>query len=1211
MNKNTIITCTNYTHLHWLLLIPLYLFSLPSFAIDLAKVTIDDKNILLLDSYLNKKPLLPALDTYSEDDILMVAVEPLFDSLALRYQREEKALLLFKDDTNVTLTLGNNSVSQGYWADDGYYLYIDHRTLSQLFNIEISYNTATLTLEITGKDYLFPIQKLSLLAKQRQLEQSAVGINKQLNAQSNLLKDQYRLFTIPHGSFSLNANSNSDKVNSFNYTVQTVSDFLYHSTSLTVNDTSIGEATGRLNFSRYKSLPDELIVGAFDMYTFGDINSISDNLTTSTQSGLGVLFSRAPKQYRNRNIGTTITEVARPGWDAELYRNGQFIELKKVPLDGNLVFEDVETQYGNNRYEIKLYGPFGEKEVRYQNLTLDDNALAEGEIAYNFYGLDNSMRLINNQHDDSFTLNNSGAAINYGITNHWLMGLNVSLTKDNAQGSQQYITLRNALAFPGLLFNNEVSFQKNSVSEDAFPISQFNDNRGYAQITSLSGNAFGQDTFNLIYESSDNYQSSRINSANIKRHYADFTYSGNIDFWNYNLGVGYTDINDNKTWQARNSISRNILGINFSNNIYYNRNEFDNMSSASWNGTFVAAGAITNDIRLSSAIDYRLDAGEAIRNASVSLGWNDRFNLYHNFRGTYQLQEAASKWQLNYNLSWNSDKFQLQLATNYNAESDWSVGLGIRFFLGYDYHNQKAIFSNQLASNSATINSHSYLDRNPNGWRDEGDLDLQGVKFSGSPAWQQLSSGKEGHTILPGVATDVPFKFNAQWEYGTKALAKDFIIYTHPGAYIDINMPFYVTTDFSGFITKLDYYQKQIPLTGVMLEILNSTGETIGLSSTDIDGYYQFASVLPGIYHIRISQDYLLQSGYTGKVVGYNVTTPASGGIVELDSITLQKVKLSQQKMPERLINSYTDASNTQANIWIESDDPNHGKVFSMESTRQYSTQQSSLEPDSLPNKPITRLDAPKKPVSRIINPQQPISRTTLPVTPVQRNSLPITPITRSYLPVEPVTREIITPPSNEEIETRQSAVENEVKEITAKADLQQSANKVPPQLKKFTIQLGVYSNFTWAEQALNNLNHLSKSATILIFEQQGKTQYKLLLSEFSTAEQAKEFAESNLPQTTNYLIRYLPSQATTEQNFVIQLISGMNRRTVLASANKIKAISKLYLAEKQLNGKTWYCLISRPYKNRYVAEQALLTSKLSAWVTDSATFNNVIAVSL
>jgi len=1112
----------------------------PSLARDLSKVSINSDEILLLDTFLDNKPLISALDAYIVNDELMIAVDPLFDSLVLRYIREKNLLRIWKDQNIIDLKLSNKN-SSGHWTDDGFYLYVDHNTLSQLFDVSISYNTSTLKLEITTNKFQFPNQKLEALSYQRLMEQSSIGSNiKTLNG-ANLLADQYRLFTLPHGSFSLNTSidktsADNSKETSFNYSVQTVSDFLYHSANLTITDYKAKEATGRLNFSRYKSLPNELIAGAFDKYSLGDINSISDNLTNNTQSGLGFIFTRAPAQYRTRNVGTTITEVARPGWDAELYRNGQFIELKKVPLDGNLIFEDVKTEYGSNRYEIKLYGPFGEKEIRNQYLTLDRNALSKGEVAYSFYGLDDAKQLINNQSNDDFDINNAGASFSYGITDNWLIGFNYASKKNNNNENEQLFTLKNSLAFPGLLFNNEISVQQG---------------QGYAQISSLSGNAFGQDTFNFIFESSNDYHSDRIQSAGIERQYADLSYNGNPDLWHYSLGLSYLNSDNNKSWQARNTTSKNIAGINFSNNLLYNQNIFDDNTLSSWNGSFVAAGSLSQNIRMSAVMEYRPDQSSAIQSTSVTLAWHDKFDFYHNLRGTYNLQQATNKWRANYNLSWNSDKFQLQLATSYDENSNWSVGLGIRFFLGYDHHNKKVLLSNQLSSNSATLNSYSYLDRNPNGWRDEGDWDLAGVKFTGIPAWDTLESGENGRAILPGVSTNVPFKFNAKWEYGTKAVANNFLIYTHPGAYIDVNMPFYVTTDFSGFIFKVNYYKEQSPLTGVVIELLNNTDKVIDITSSDVDGYYQFANLTPGRYKIRITPEYLNQSGYTSNTIGYQFSTPSIGGIIDLPAIIIKKLPISQQKSAESIISIDVSTLSSEANIWLDSDNPNYGKVYSLSPSGNYSTQQKTFEPDALPNTPATRGILPARPISREQLPTQPVSRASLPSTQYENSQLFVQPITRNELPIQYASSQpSVQPITRSELPTQ-------------------------PIVRAF-------------------LPTLPKMRSV--------SPIKLATQEQVDNSKKSQLAEPEIKNDLN---------ATSQQGYVIQFIAGQNKLKILASATSITQADKVFFAEKQINGKVWYCLISQTFIDKNLAKKYLNASGLpaSAWLVKKTNFDNIIAL--
>ena len=907
-----------------------------------------------------------------------------------------------------------------------------------------------------------------------------------------------------------------------------------------------------------------------------------------------------------------------------------------------MVFEDVETQYGNNRYEIKLYGPFGEKEVRNQYLTLDKSALAQGEMAYNFYGLDDSRRLINNQSQDSFSLNNTGASVSYGITDYWLMGFNYTSRKESSAQNEQLFTLKNSLAFPGLLFNNEISLQAD---------------HGYAQTTSLSGNAFGQDTFNFVVESSDDYQSDRIHSANIKRQFADFSYSGNANPWHYSVGGSYLDRENNKSWQARNIMSRYIAGINFSNSLLYNQSIFDKNTATSWNGTLVAAGSLSQAIRMSAAIDYRPDQSKLIQNGSVTIGWHDDLDLYHNLRGIYNFQHPSNQWQLNYNLSWSSDQFQLQLSTNYDEQSNWSVGLGVRFFLGYDHHNEKIIFSNQLSSNSATLNSHSYLDRNPNGWRDEGDLDLAGVKFTGIPAWSELASGDKGRTILPGVSTNTPFKFNAHWEYGTKAVASNFLIYTHPGAYIDVNMPFYVTSDFSGFVFKVNYHNEQSPLIGVLFELLDNNDKVVAITSSDVDGYYQFSNLTPGNYQVRIAPEYLNQSGYTGSTIGYQFSTPSTGGIINLPMLTIKKRPTNQKKQAELIRLVDINGLDREANVWLDTDHQHYGKVYSLASSGDYSTQKKAVGPDALPDTPTTRTilpvqpehraQLPNQPAVRTNSPLAPITRSRLPVQPIVRSSSPLTPMTRAQLPVQPITRSnspiqpIVRAVLPMELSTYKQANHTDSVERTknlAVIEKLNGDNAAPvngerestilasPDNIVFTLQLGVFSTNAAAKAMLDELKALPGSAFVYPDNGKDKPLFRIFIGKFQSHQQALSYQKNSLPLAINSFIRSMPKQSTIDssqelvkaqvksnsvftKSYVIQLVAGQNKSKVLASATSITSIGEVFFAEKKVNGKIWYCLISQRFNNKERAQQHLEASGRSAWLVSQAEFNNITSL--
>jgi hypothetical protein len=1108
MNKNKLMPYKILFLVRHLFVIFILLFwSSISFSAQLHKLTIND-NFLLLDTYLDKDQVSSSIDAYSIDGKLLLAVQPLFDVLTLRNSITSKELNVWKENTLYSFELVDKAKvnADGFWIDDGYYLFIDSETLSNLFNVEISYSKSNLKLHITTSDYKFPKQQLAKLSLQRLLSRNGNKANYSDLLNEDIIEDEYRLFTLPHGSFSTNLNSDSDDNTSLNYSLQTVSDFLYHSTNITITDTNKQDLTGSVRFSRYKTKPNEMIFGAFDRYSFGDVSATGRNLTTSTRSGLGVVFSRAPETYRNRNVGITLEETAIPGWSAELYRNGQFIELKVVPADGNLIFDDVETQYGNNRYEIKLYGPFGEENIITRYYNIDSNALSAGQMAYSFYGVDHNKRIINDQSESGFSITDSGFTFDYGISDSWLLGLSAIQSTTNVNDKKQsFVTLKNAFVLPGYLFENEVSAQNEA---------------GYSQISTLTGNAYGRDTFSVIYQSADDFKSNRINSADSRWHNIYANYAGflpSLGSLGYGIGVGYNTIKDDVSiddtlgkednhWQFNQRLSKSFGGVSVTNTLYYNRyeqlefetiTEEDKINNArvlleNWSGNLGLGGSLTNNVRLNAGIQYKPDNDrDIIQSGNITLSWfNSRF--YHSLRGIYYLADTNNKWQLGYNMSWNNRYFSSNLSSTYNAEDEWTIGLGFNLFFGYDYHNKTMRISNDISSGSASINTYSYLDRNPNGWRDESDWDLEGVSFTGNSAWKDIKSGENGRVVVPGVSTNTPFQFNASWEYGTSTLQKDYVLYTHPGAYVDVNIPFYITTDISGFVYVTNSENEDRPLAGAILYIQNNFGEIIKEVNTDQDGFYEARSLKPGRYQVAILPEYLDKSGFTANNVGFEFTTSSKGGFVELDDIKLTLSDNNGQRKTQTLQLLRLNANNSGQQVWLDEEDPLSRQIYSLPVRSNFQAQQRYSQPNKLPVTPKLRDYSA--------------------INPVQRNELPIKPIERAESIIKVQERAYLPEALSRTLESVKASELNEnLTSLSVKASPQKSVNNNNNRALGFVIQLAAHN---YRENALTAAKQLNSSIPLYIAEKEikGVKKYCIISQTYVDYQTAKgRLANNNL----------------------------------------------------------------------------------------------------
>ena len=92
----------------------------------------------------------------------------------------------------------------------------------------------------------------------------------------------------------------------------------------------------------------------------GDVSTFSTPLVSQSVAGRGALLTNRPVERPDNFDRTSFRGELPSGWDAELYRNGQLLAFAENRTDGRFEFIDVPLLYGQNRFEIVLYGPQGQ-----------------------------------------------------------------------------------------------------------------------------------------------------------------------------------------------------------------------------------------------------------------------------------------------------------------------------------------------------------------------------------------------------------------------------------------------------------------------------------------------------------------------------------------------------------------------------------------------------------------------------------------------------------------------------------------------------------------------------------------------------------------------------------------------------------------------------------------------------------------------------------
>jgi len=124
-----------------------------------------------------------------------------------------------------------------------------------------------------------------------------------------------------------------------------------------------------------KQLPP--LAGGIRALELGDLNLPGSQAIEGGEQGRGLYLSTFPERD-DIFEAQQIINSAPPGWEADLYINGQLIAHSQVDESGQYQF-DLFLTPGVNRVDVRLYGPYGEKKIDRFTYNLGNDYLPRGQ----------------------------------------------------------------------------------------------------------------------------------------------------------------------------------------------------------------------------------------------------------------------------------------------------------------------------------------------------------------------------------------------------------------------------------------------------------------------------------------------------------------------------------------------------------------------------------------------------------------------------------------------------------------------------------------------------------------------------------------------------------------------------------------------------------------------------------------------------------------
>ena len=576
-------------------------------------------------------------------------------------------------------------------------------------------------------------------------------------------------------------------------------------------------------------------------FALGDVATNATALGIQTTAGRGAFVTNRPLN-RSASFDRTVFRGELPdGWDAELYRNGQLIGYVQSRGDGRFEFLDVQLLYGQNKFEVVLYGPQGQVRREVKMIPVGLDSIPPRETYYWAAIQDTGRDLINmwRLEESEYLGWRGGIGLERGLDPK--TSVSASLFSSVLRGQRQYYlegSVRRAVG-PTLI---ELASAANLVGGYALR-GQLLAQVGQALITGESAWLFG------------NYQSERYDRD--VRRFNSISFDHGIKFGRQYLPVRgevrYIERNDGgHRIEAGSRISFNVSSLNASAELLWS--EDSNKSSVDASSRLDAVYRLSGRIgglRLRGEATFALSGQSGFRESRITGEWSAGEKADWKVEAGYSASDSRTRLALGH-----SRRFK-HFAINglVEAASDGSVaaGLSLAFSLGPNPHNGGIrVAADKLASSGQAF-AVVFQDDNADGIRQPNELVQKDVELTAGATGRGLPTDAEGRSIIDGLvpyeqiligidASSLPDPF-------VQPATSGVVVTPRPGIPTVIELPLVSAGEISGSLQR----EGGKSLNGVDIELLDKNGRAVKVTRTEYDGFFLFEFVPYGNYRIRIA----------------------------------------------------------------------------------------------------------------------------------------------------------------------------------------------------------------------------------------------------------------------------------------------------------------------------------------------------------------------
>ncbi len=580
----------------------------------------------------------------------------------------------------------------------------------------------------------------------------------------------------------------------------------------------------------------------------GDVQGLSTPLVSQSGVGRGFVITNRPVD-RPQNFDRTDFRGELPrGWDAELYRNGQLLAFANDRADGRYEFLDVALQYGQNRFEVVLYGPQGQIRRDVKSVPVGLDSIPPRKTWY-WAGADEEGRDLINLYQAS-TFGRRGwrgsFGLERGLNTKTSVALNISSLLIDGIGRRNFgeVALRRAIGPALAEFSGAV---------DA--------NGGHAvraqALAQLGTTNFAVET---IWAGGD-YRSDRIlqNVTGLHVVSVDHFFGSGRRTVPVHLDARLTTRRGGDStleFTTRSSLSVGRMSLTGELAYRDERRKFGPDPPPQ-----IEAGLLANarigKVRLRGEARFRIAPERKFQSATIVGEWSAGSSLLHpaQWRAELGYDQALGRARTGVGYSKRFDRFSFSASGEVASDGAVAAGLNVAFSLGPNPRSGGGIrvSADKLASQGSAL-VRVYRDANMNGRRDPGERMEKGAQIAAGRVPVDLLTDANGEVVVDGLEPFQPVLVSVDGSALPDPLVQPStpgsVVTPRPGITVTLELPLVATGDVDGTLVRAGGGN----LEGVDLELVDVEGRAVARTRSDFDGFFLFEGVPYGRYTVRIAK---------------------------------------------------------------------------------------------------------------------------------------------------------------------------------------------------------------------------------------------------------------------------------------------------------------------------------------------------------------------